>query len=31
MTVRRPSGVRAQAMVASIGVPATAAELRTPK
>jgi hypothetical protein len=31
MTVRRPSGVRAQAMVASIGVLATPAELRTPK
>lgn len=31
ITVRRPSDVTAQAMVASIGVPATPAELRTPK
>jgi hypothetical protein len=31
MTVRRPSGVRKQAMAASIGVPATTAALRTPK
>jgi hypothetical protein len=31
MTVRRPRGVAAQAMVASIGVPATPAALRTPR
>ncbi|MFG2732433.1 hypothetical protein [Streptomyces canus] len=30
-TVRRPSGVRTQAIAVGIGVPATPAELRTPK